>query len=227
MLNGFSRHVLPKPSDWNDLQKVTGYWFLEQHQNWQPPDELTAFLEDTPKPVYVGFGSMVDLEADELTRLVVDAVEQAGTRAVLLGGWTDLGGDGLPDSIIKVDFVPHDWLFPRVAAVVHHGGAGTTAAGLRAGVPTVIVPFMADQPFWGYQVAKLGVGPKPIPRRKLSAGRLAAAIRQAAGDAGMQRKAIELGGKIREEEGVGNAVSLINDLLDTNDPRLLVPSLAP
>jgi UDP:flavonoid glycosyltransferase YjiC (YdhE family) len=224
MLNGFSRHVLPKPSDWNDLQYIAGYWFLDQLQDWQPPEELTAFLDGSPAPVYIGFGSMVDMEAAELTQLVIEAVEQAEVRAVLLGGWTDLGSSGLPDSILKMESVPHDWLFPRVSAVVHHGGAGTTAAGLSAGVPSVIVPFMADQPFWGYQVARLGVGPKPIPRKKLTANRLAAAICQATTDPRMHEQAALLGKNIRQEDGVSRAVSLVRELLERDDPRLLVSS---
>lgn len=224
MLYGYSQHVIPKPQDWNNFQKITGYWSLEQQQDWQPSDELSAFLEETPKPVYIGFGSMVDKEAAVLTQLVVNAVEQAQVRAVLLGGWTDLGGQGLPKSILKVNDVPHDWLFPRVAAVVQHGGAGTTAAGFQAGVPMVIVPFMADQPFWGYQAAKLGVSPKPIPRKKLTANKLAGAIIKAVSDNDMRQNAAALGQNLRQEDGVGEAVRIISELLEGDDPRLTVNS---
>ena len=108
---------------------------------------------------------MVDHERERMTRLIVDAVGVARQRAILLGGWSDLGSTELPDSIFRVDSVPHDWLFPRVAAVVHHGGAGTTAAGLRAGLPTVIVPFTVDQPFWGWRVHELDPA-QEVDRRK-------------------------------------------------------------
>lgn len=147
--------------------------------------------------------------------VVVDALQQAGRRAILLGGWSELGGGGLPDTVLKVSEVPHDWLFPRVAAVVHHGGAGTTAAGLRAGVPAVIVPFFADQPFWGRQIYQLGVGPRPIPRKRLTAERLAVAIRIATGDEALRHRAAELGRRIRTEDGVAKAVEIIEYYLST------------
>ena len=222
MLHGFSRHVIPKPPDYNENQIFTGYWFLDQEDDWQPSAELLHFLAEDPKPVYIGFGSMVDKEADELTALVVQALEISGQRAVLLGGWTDLGGAGLPDTILKVDSIPHDWLFPRVAAAVHHGGAGTTAASLRAGVPTVVAPFFADQPFWGWRVEQLGAGPKPVMRKKLTAAKLAAAIAQAVGDPQINRKAAALGEKIRAEDGVGSAVQAVEDLF-TNRRAALMP----
>lgn len=213
MLHGFSRHVIPKPADYNQNQIFTGYWFLDQESDWQPPAELQAFLASDPKPVYIGFGSMVDKEAEALTRLVVEALEISGQRAILLGGWTNLGSEGLPDTILKVEHVPHEWLFPRVSAVVHHGGAGTTAASLRSGSPTVVVPFFADQPFWGWRVEKLGAGPKPIPRLKLTAEKLAAAITRAVTDPQINYRAAELGEKIRAEDGVANAVKAVERVM--------------
>jgi sterol 3beta-glucosyltransferase len=223
ILYGYSAHVLPKPDDWPATQHVTGYWFLEGGADWQPEDDLTAFLEAGEPPIYIGFGSMVDREAEDLTRLVVRALRMAGQRAVLLGGWANLGGADLPASICKVDDIPHEWLFRRVKAVVHHGGAGTTAAGLRAGKPTVIVPFFSDQPFWGWRVHMLGAGPKPIPRKKLTPERLAQAIDLAVRDQGIRSRAEELGEKLRAEDGVGNAVGLINELLQ--EPQALIPKL--
>jgi sterol 3beta-glucosyltransferase len=115
----------------------------------------------------------------------------------------------LPENVFKVENAPYTWLFPRMAAVVHHGGAGTTGAGLQAGKPTVICPFVADQPFWGQRVAALGAGPPPIPQRKLTVDNLASAIRQAVTDARMQKRAADLGEKIRAEDGAGRAASLI------------------
>ncbi|MGD8586342.1 MAG: glycosyltransferase [Chloroflexota bacterium] len=210
---GYSRHVAPVPPDWGDWLYVTGYWFLDGDDGWQPPADLVAFLDGGPPPVYIGFGSMVDQEAQQVTAIVLQALERSGRRAILLGGWSRLGQGQLPDSILRLDWVPHSWLFPRMAALVHHGGAGTTAAGLRAGVPNVIVPYFADQPFWAGRVRDLGVGPEPIPRQKLTAERLAEAIEVAASDEAMARRAQELGRKIQAEDGVATAVPLIERLI--------------
>ncbi len=212
-LYGFSPSVIPKPADWPAWHYVTGYWFLDQPADWQPPAELVDFIGGGPPPVYVGFGSMVDKEPEALTQLILDALAQAGQRGVLLSGWSDLGSLDLPDDVLAVDSVPHDWLFPQMAAVVHHGGAGTTAAGLRAGVPSVVAPYFADQPFWGERVAALGVGPPPIPQKKLTAERLAAGIRTAVGDDAMRARAAALGQRIRSEDGVASAVEIVHRAL--------------
>ena len=213
ILYGYSPSVIPKPPDWGDAQHITGYWFLDEAQDYEPPVELSNFLDSGPPPVYVGFGSMVDHEREETTRIIVEALTQARQRAILLSGWSDLGSLELPDSILRIDNVPHDWLFPRMAAVVHHGGAGTTAAGLRAGVPAVVVPFTADQPFWAWRVHELGVGPKWILRKKLTVEKLAAAINQAVQDQAMAQRARELGGRIRAEDGPGVAVRLVEQFI--------------
>ncbi|HET7479304.1 MAG TPA: glycosyltransferase [Rubrobacteraceae bacterium] len=204
-LNGWSPHVLPQPPDWGSHLPVTGYWFLDRPEGWRPPGGLADFLDSGPPPVSVGFGSMSGAGAEELTEAVLRALKSTGSRGVLVTGWGGIANADLPDEVFKVSEVPHDWLFPRVTAAAHHGGAGTTAASLRAGVPTIVVPFFADQSFWGARVAGLGVGPRPIPRARLTAERLAAAIHQA-GDAGMRRRARELGEKIRAEDGVARAV---------------------
>lgn len=209
LIYGFSPVVVPKPPDWGDNQHLTGYWFLDTATSYQPEPALLEFLAQGSPPVYVGFGSMVDHEREAISQIVIEALRESGQRGILLGGWGDLGAGHLPQSILRVDGVPHDWLFPRVAAVVHHGGAGTTAAGLRAGVPSVIVPSFGDQFFWGWRVQQLGAGPKAIPRTKLTAAGLAAAIQQAVSDRGMRTKAAELGKKIRAEDGVGTAASLV------------------
>jgi sterol 3beta-glucosyltransferase len=224
ILHGFSRHVIPYPDDYDQNQIFTGYWFLDQDEHWQPSAQLEAFLSADPKPVYIGFGSMVDQEAGELTRLVVEALKISGQRAVLLGGWTDLGGQGLPESILKVEYLPHDWLFPQVSAAIHHGGAGTTAASLRAGTPTVIVPFFGDQPFWGWRVEKLGAGPKPIPRLKLTAEKLANAITRAVTDPKISRRAADLGEKIRAEDGVANAVQAVEAIIAARREVIMPPT---
>ena len=141
--------------------------------------------------------------------IVIEALQTAEVRGVIATGWGGLDTADLPDTIIKIDHAPHDWLFPRVAAVVHHGDAGTTAAGLRAGRPTVVCPFVADQPFWGSRVQALGAGPKPIPYKKLDVEKLTAALRTVTMDASMRHKAEEIGQKIRAEDGITVAVGLI------------------
>ena len=208
ILYGYSPAVVPRPADWPALWHVTGYWFLEPPVDWQPPEELNRFLADGPPPVYVGFGSMTARDPRELTDIAVEALRAAGQRGVLLSGWAGLATDSeVPDHVCVVSDVPHAWLFPRVATVVHHGGAGTTAAGLRAGVPTIVTPVGGDQAFWGARVARLGAGPPPIPSRELTAARLAAAIRTATTDPGMRRRAAALGERIRAEDGVAAAVA--------------------
>jgi sterol 3beta-glucosyltransferase len=170
---------------------------------------LQAFLEAGDPPVYVGFGSMVNRNPQRLAMLVVAALQQAKVRGIVATGWGGLQADKLPDTIFKLEQAPHDWLFPRMAAVVHHGGAGTTAAGLRAGKPTLICPFMGDQPFWGSRVQALGVGPAAIPQKKLSAASLAEALRTVTSDGAMGEKARQLGEQIRQEDGVANAIALL------------------
>ncbi len=209
VLMGFSPAVYPRPHDWPAHLHITGYWFLDRQPGWEPPADLLAFLEDGPPPVYVGFGSMTGRDPEQTAQIVLSALRRAGQRGVLLTGWGGIGAMALPDSVYVAEALPHDWLFPRMAAVVHHGGAGTTAAGLRAGVPTVTIPHFGDQPFWGERVHTLGVGPEPIPRPRLSADRLAYAIRIAATHRPMRERAAALGARIRAEDGVGQAVRLI------------------
>jgi sterol 3beta-glucosyltransferase len=212
ILYGFSPTVIPAPADWGADIHVTGYWFLDEAQDWTPPVALTDYLESGPPPVFIGFGSMSNRNPEEMTNLIIGAVKSIDQRAILLSGWGGLQRTELPDSIFMIDSIPHAWLFPRVAAVVHHGGAGTTAAGLRAGVPTVVVPFFGDQPFWGRRVAELGVGPQPIPRKKLTSERLAHAIQEAVTDTGIRQQAASLGTKIRAEDGVAGAVAVVQDI---------------
>lgn len=212
ILYGFSPAVIPAPPDWPSNNYVTGYWFLDEAADWTPPAELEAFLAAGPPPVYIGFGSMSNRNPEETAAIVLEALKQCGQRAILLSGWGGLQASSLPDSVFMIDAVPHTWLFPRTAAVVHHGGAGTTAAGLRAGVPSIIIPFFGDQPFWGQRVVDLGVGPQPIPRKKLTIERLAQAIRTAVSDQGMRRRAAELGARIQAEDGVGRAVEIVNSI---------------
>lgn len=204
-LYGFSRHVVSAPAEWN----VTGYWFLPEDPDWTPPEELGRFLAEGERAVCIGFGSMVGPDPAATARLVTEAVRRVGVRAVLLTGWGGMQDVVDGDDVLVVDQVPHSWLFPRVAAVVHHGGAGTTAAAARAGVPAVVVPHGVDQPFWGNRIAALGVGPRPVPRSALSAQSLATALRTALTDDGMRARAAVLGEQIGDEDGIAAAVEVV------------------
>jgi UDP:flavonoid glycosyltransferase YjiC (YdhE family) len=209
VLGGFSSRVLPKPADWEENIHITGYWFLDPPANWEPPSSLVEFLESGQPPVYIGFGSMANRSPQQTGQLVSEALERAGQRGVLVGGWGRIDETNLPSYIFPSKDVPHSWLFPRVSAVVHHGGSGTTGAGLRAGVPSVIVPHMGDQPFWAQRVIELGVGPQPIPRRQLTAIKLANAISKAVKDTHIQARARSLGETIRKEEGIKRTIEII------------------
>lgn len=209
VLYGFSTAVIPRPSDWDANQHITGFWYLEAAHDWTPPAALVDFLQRGDPPVSIGFGSMIQPRPRETAGLILEALAQTGQRAVILSGWSNYRMTDLPDTVFVAEAVPHDWLFPRATAVVHHGGAGTTAAGLRAGVPSIVVPFFGDQPFWGQRVAELGVGPQPIRRAKLTAERLALAIHAAVSDPALRARAAALGAQIRAEDGVARAVEVI------------------
>lgn len=205
-----SPHVLPKSGDWNQPHiHLPGYLFLDE-PDYQPPEELHRFLEADEPPLCITFGSMVNREAQRITHAVLTALRNTGNRAVFLSGWGGWRPDNPPPTALFLDSAPHSWLFPRCRSVVHHGGAGTTAAALRAGVPAIIVPHAADQPFWGNRIAAIGTGPAPIPVRKLTAETLTAALVQANSEAIRQRSA-ELGELIRAENGVAHTVALIEE----------------
>jgi UDP:flavonoid glycosyltransferase YjiC (YdhE family) len=212
-VQAYSRHVVPHPEDWPANVHTTGYWFLDEQTHWEPPRDLLEFLDAGERPVCIGFGSMIGRDPEKVTRVVVDAVRESGRRAILLSGWAGIGNTELDNNIYRLDAAPHEWLYPRVAAAVHHGGAGTTAASLRAGTPTIIVPHLGDQPFWGKRVHSLGAGPKPIPRNKLAASALADAILAATSIPDIKKQAEKLGTGIRAEDGIGTAVKLIENYL--------------
>jgi sterol 3beta-glucosyltransferase len=212
-LYAYSSLVVPHPTDWGSDTYTTGYWFGDGAIGWTPPARLTAFLEAGPPPVCISFGSMVSRATQRIYRIVLGALSQTEQRGLILSGWGEEPAIDLPPNVLMLDAAPHEWLFPRVRVVVHHGGAGTTAATLRAGVPNIIVPFAADQPFWGQQVAKLGVGPAPIAAKRLSVANLSAAIRAALGDA-MRQRAADIGRRVQMEDGVGQAIALIERYYD-------------
>jgi UDP:flavonoid glycosyltransferase YjiC (YdhE family) len=215
IIYGFSPQVIPPPADWADHINVTGYWFLDPPADWEPPSDLIDFLQAGSPPVYVGFGSMLSRKPEETADMVLSALARTGQRGVLSSGWGGLKKENLPETVFMVGSIPHSWLFPKMAAVVHHGGAGTTGAGLRAGVPSIITPFFGDQPFWGQKVYELGVGPKPIPRKRLTVENLTEAIQQAVSDTTMREKASSLGERIRAENGVAQAVKFIEQNMNS------------
>jgi hypothetical protein len=176
----WSPGLIPKPKDWGPEIDISGFVFLDLASSFTPPDELKKFLDDGPPPVYIGFGSIVVDDPDQFTKLIFEAVKMAGCRALVSKGWGGFGSNAdCPDNVFMLENTPHDWLFPRCSAVVHHGGAGTTAIGLKCARPTMIVPFFGDQPFWGAMVSKAKAGAHDcIPYKKLNAETLAKGIKQ-------------------------------------------------
>lgn len=211
VLHAYSARAAPPAAHAGGPQAphVTGFWFLDTHLDPEPPDGLAAFLAAGPEPVCIGFGSMLDDDPVDSTRVAVQALARAGRRGVLIRGQWGLRGEELPDTVYAVQTVAHDWLFDRCAAVVHHAGAGTTAAVLRAGIPSVPIPHMADQRRWARRLGELGVATAPIARRRLSADVLAEAISAAAGDAGMRGRAELLAREIAAERGTERALELL------------------
>lgn len=220
VLYGFSRHVVPVSPRVAPDRHVTGYWFLPRSGGWSPPTGLESFLALDDRVVSIGFGSMASRDPAEVTALVRMATRDAGVRAVLLSGWGGMATPEPSDDLFVADAVPHDWLFERVIAAVHHGGAGTTAAVMRAGIPGVIVPFGVDQPFWAGRAQALGVSPPPIARSKLTTARLAASIGIAVANGSMRTRARELGARIRAEDGIQEAVRVLGAIASARSPRV-------
>ncbi len=209
LLGAYSPTIIPHPADWPASAHVTGYLFLDELAGWQPAPELQAFLDAGDPPVYIGFGSMAGRQPEQTARLILEALALSGQRGLLLTGWGGLAATSVPENVFVLESAPHSWLFPRMMAVVHHGGAGTTAEGLRAGVPAVIVPFVFDPPFGGARVGAWGAAPAPLPLKRLTADRLAHAITSAVTNPGMKQRARTCGATIRAEDGVGNAVRAV------------------
>ena len=211
VLHGFSRHIIPRPEDWPETAVVTGYWFCNQAEHWNPPRSLTDFLSRGEPPVYFGFGSIFGRNPKRVTQIILEAVRRTGVRAILARGWGGLepSDSAQSESVMFIEGAPHSWLFPQVNAVVHHGGCGTTHAGLLAGKPSIICPFFGDQPFWGRHVERLRVGPSPIPQKRLSVESLCRAIETVKNDSTMRENAAALGRSIRKEISTSNAEAFI------------------
>ncbi|MDV3220442.1 glycosyltransferase [Intrasporangium sp.] len=214
-LHGWSPRVAARPRDWRGGLRVVGYWWPPS-STWSPSGELEDFLASGPPPVYIGFGSSSPAAPETLATVVRDALRESGTRAVVLAGWGGLAGRGEleGDDVIVVRRVAHDWLLPRVSAAVHHAGCGTSAAAIRAGVPSVPVPVSLDQPFWADRLHRIGVGTAPIPARRLSGSALGAAIRRATSDEAMAGRARVLAEQVRGERGDRAVVDAVRLALD-------------
>ncbi|MCT9868308.1 glycosyltransferase [Paenarthrobacter aurescens] len=215
VLYPYSKHVVPIPDDYPSSAHVTGYWFPESGDAWVPPAGLVNFLAAGEPPVYVGFGSMgFGKGAKERRDAVLSALRVHGLRGIVATGWGGIApGEAGTDDVLVLEGAPHEWLFPQVAAVVHHGGAGSTAAGIRAGRPTLIVPFLGDQPFWGAQVQALGIGPAPVPARHLRT-RLADSLGDLVNTASYASRAEEVGAEVRAENGLAAGVAALEQIAD-------------
>ncbi|KAL0553889.1 hypothetical protein IC582_007793 [Cucumis melo] len=202
----WSPHLVPKPKDWGPKVDVVGFCFLDLASNYEPPESLVNWLKAGDKPIYIGFGSLPVQEPAKMTQIIVKALESTGQRGIINKGWGGLGNLEEPkDFVYLLDNCPHDWLFLQCKAVVHHGGAGTTAAGLKAACPTTIIPFFGDQPFWGERVHARGVGPAPIPVEEFSFNKLVEAINFML-DPKVKQSALELAKAMENEDGVEGAV---------------------
>ena len=211
ILYGFSPHVVPKPKDWKSNAHITGYWLLPTQKEQYPTKELVDFIQSGSPPISIAFGSTVTPRLGEIIQKVADALSICKQRGVIVAERPKIAHPS-PD-VFQTDYVPYSWLFKRSTAVIHHGGAGTTAKGLMAGVPNIILPFTSDQPFWGQRVHSLGAGPKPISPRRLSTKAITAAINTALNDQNMRRQAKVIGRRINNEDGVLQAVNIVENYL--------------
>ena len=209
LLLAYSEALLPRSREWPANASVTGWWFLDDRERWTPPSELERFLADGPEPIYIGFGSMALRNRDASVDVALRALAKVGARAVLCSGWGGFARRDLPPFVFPLNEAPHDWLFPRMAAIVHHGGAGTTGAAVRAGKPSVVTPFITDQFAWARLLAARGLAPAPAPHRTLTADSLAAAIKTALTDDAMRERAQMIGASVRAEDGLARAVDAI------------------
>ena len=207
ILCAWSPSVLPASSDWLTRTHVTGYYFFPPNTSYQPPAELLSFLEKGEPPVCVSFGSMINRDPERIDRIVRESLQQTGNRGILLSGWGRVQ-DRTSNDLLYLEGAPHDWLLPRCKQVIHHGGAGTTAAGLRAGIPTIVIPFMGDQTFWGGRVHAIDAGPKPILVKDLSVEKLTRALAQAKSEA-VLKCAEAVGRQIQNEDGVAESIKWI------------------
>jgi len=217
----FSPIIVPKPSDWPKNTYVTGTWLSPPSLNWNPSSDLLSFLENGTAPVYIGFGSMPS-NAEKTLSIILKALELSNRRGIILSGWAGIGNNNkLPETVFCINDIPHYWLFPKMAAIVHHGGAGTTTAGLLSGVPSIITPSTIDQYSWARQVYMLGVSPAPIPFKKLTGELLAEAIIEATTNEKIKNTANEIGKKMELEDGIGKTIEIFKNYYKENSKNNL------
>lgn len=207
ILCAWSPSLIPPSSDWNPRVHVTGYYFFPYNNSYMPSNELKDFLEAGKSPVCISFGSMVNKNAEKIDMVIRESLKRTNNRGIILSGWGSAKRETTKE-LLYLESAPHDWLLPKCTLLIHHGGAGTTSAGLRAGISQVVVPFMADQPFWGIRVHAIGVAPKAINVNQLSVEKMVSAIVEAESNVILERAQIT-GQEIRGEDGVMNAVKLI------------------
>lgn len=207
ILCAWSPSVLPPSKDWKSNIHITGYLFDDSYASYEPAVALKEFLDGGPPPVCISFGSMMNREAEKIDQIVRESLRQTNNRGLILSGWSTVTNES-SNEILYLDAVPHQWLLPRCKIVIHHGGAGTTSAGLRAGLPNIVIPFTADQPFWGGRVHAIGAGPEPIPVKRLSVENLTHAIRET-NDYVIRKRAQDIGQALKNEGGVENAIEII------------------
>jgi UDP:flavonoid glycosyltransferase YjiC (YdhE family) len=210
ILYGISPSLLPRPADWPSNAYMCGQW-IRPVREWDAPQSLHEFLAAGEPPIYVGFGSMVGFDQRALLQAIVKAV--AGRRAVFYPGWSGAQSLSLPSNFLVIGDSPHDWLFPRMSMVIHHGGSGTTHSACRAGAPSVVLPFAGDQFFWAEQLRLRGVAPETPTAREVSAESLSRAI-EAASSPELRARAAALGASMRSEDGLGVAVAAIHSIVD-------------
>jgi sterol 3beta-glucosyltransferase len=209
--------VTPPDPNWKPQHKVVGYWFLEEPLDWSPPEALTHYLGGGGPPVLINLGAMSTgvEESVETAGIFLDSLKETGLRAIIQGWDEVMSGMELPPQVCHAGSIPHNWLLPHVCCLVHHGGFGTTASGLRAGIPSLVIPHIIDQFYWGQRVFELGAGPKPIPRKELSVEKLSTALLQAARDEELRAGAAKIGSQIKAEDGISSAVRMVQEFVIT------------
>jgi UDP:flavonoid glycosyltransferase YjiC (YdhE family) len=217
ILCAWSPSILPASSDWTPRTHVTGYFFFPLDESYSPPSELDTFLKLGKSPVCVSFGSMVNKDAKRIDDIVVESLKKTNNRGIILSGWGGVKNRS-SNNLLYLESASHDWLLPRCKMIIHHGGAGTTSAGLRAGIPNIVVPFMADQPFWGNRVHAISAGPKPILVKNISANKLVQAIVEAESNT-IRDRIQSIGQNIRSENGVEDAIKLIETHVAEFQPK--------
>ncbi len=217
VLHLFSKHVVPRPSDWPSDAKVTGFCLSKNHetQSYAPPEELRDFLQQGPAPFYAGFGSMIPRDPERLAEIVITAACQTNQRLILSPGWGRVLPKGsLPESVFVLEHCPHQWLFPRLQAAIHHGGAGTTATTLISGIPSIVVAFFADQPAWGQTLEQLGVSPATFSATTVTTESLSESLQILSTTSSFKQRALQLQKLIQQEKGLSQTAEAIEQVLE-------------